>query len=84
MMAWIRAGSTFSPQPLVGGIRDTTLGPFTPAGATWMWAPNAGAMLETEISQQSLACSALLGYLRTTTIVSEKPRTSHVQSLNLA
>ncbi len=57
--AWSRAGSTFSPQPLVGGIRGTTLGPFTPAGATWMWAPNAGAMLETEISQQTLACPTL-------------------------
>ena len=152
--AWSRAGSTFSPQPLVGGIRGTTLGPFTPAGATWMWAPNAGAMLETEISQQTLACptlsvidanpvpsgsaggtpsvvaggapppargrsfrpvqaraghlqarspsvtctplrsrspaqrrrarlgcSALLGYLRTTTIVSEKPRTSDTRSV---
>src|SRR5437867_11850325 len=57
MMAWISAGSTPSlhpvEDPVVGGLRGTTIGPFTPAGAAWMWAAVAGAISETESSQQT-------------------------------
>src|SRR6058998_1592889 len=57
MMAWISAESTPSLHPVeepeVGGLRGTTIGPFTPAGAAWIWAAVAGAIPETERSQQT-------------------------------
>src|SRR5437867_13264096 len=57
MTAWMSARLTPSLHPLedpvVGGLRSTTIAPFTPAGAEWMWAAVAGAMPETESSQQT-------------------------------
>ncbi len=56
-MAWIRSGFTLSLQPTedpeVGGLRGTTIGPLTPAGAAWICAAVAGAMFEAESSQQT-------------------------------
>src|SRR5215831_18875958 len=56
-MALIRAGSALT-QPLdepvaSGGVSGTTMGPATPTGAAWMWAPVAGRVrLVTVIAKQ--------------------------------
>lgn len=56
-MAWIKSGFTPSLQrvedPEVGGLRGTTIGPLTPAGAAWIWAAVAGAMFEAESSEHT-------------------------------
>src|SRR5688572_20353071 len=61
-MSWINAGAAVVQPlelPVVGGLRPTTTGPFTPVGALWMWAAVAGAMFDTVSCQHTVACPTL-------------------------